>query len=98
MTDQPTTQIDRLGAALSEAAMRAAADYINGRDVDVDVLIDHLRAEIRIAIGPAFEDGREAYAAGMNQLIAPTVMAGVRLAGIRAAKLALGSSHGKLRS
>ncbi len=87
--------IERLGTVAAEVAMKAAVAYVHSEQVVVTEaiitdLLEALRVTVKEAVGPALDDAREAFEAGMPQVAEATFVASMRIAGIKAAKLVIG--------
>lgn len=86
MTDQ---QLDTLARIASDTAMRAAADYVRVHGLavpDYETASQVLRAEVKLVIGPALDDAKQAFAAGMGHVAECTFKAAMVAAGFKAAK------------
>lgn len=86
--------IDRLGTIGAEVAMKAAADYMRAKgivwtDAVITAVTDALRVTCKAAVGPALDDAKAAFEAGMPDAAQATFLASMRLAGIEAVKLAV---------
>lgn len=80
--------INLFGDKAANVAMKAAAEYIrtNKLTVDIDAVVESLKTHVKAALGPAMDDAREAYKAGMMSVAEQTFMASMSLAGIEAVK------------
>lgn len=80
--------MEEFGKIAADAAMRAAAAYLqqHGLKADVDALTECIRSWVRIKLPHALHAAKEAFETGMDKAGEATFLAEMALAGIEAAK------------
>lgn len=105
MTNEET--LTGISQHAADAAMRAAVRWVQVNRPDLDaymrgagtgLMVECIREEMRDAVGPAMEDAREAFEAGMYNVGTASFVASMQLAGCKAAeKWAMYTDTGKAR-
>lgn len=90
-----TAQVDAAITKMADVAVKSAAEFIRksgktATDVQLGAIATALKAGFADCWDQAVRDGREALAAGMQDVAALTFASSFRLLGIQAAKSVLG--------